>query len=188
MIRKKSLFFKLINLNFSSKSIIEAEFAKFKSELEVCPSCKSTGNCRIHAYYKRSLTDIHHGKRISFNLCIPRMICDSCQHTHAVLPDCIIPYKTFSLLFILRTLSVHFLEHVSKEAVCEYFDISMSTLDSFLLLFRKHKKLWLGILEDLESTDVDFLLSLINSMRPDFLSNFYLRFHRSFLQSHKDPP
>lgn len=78
--------------------------AMFQPHLETCPICGSTGNCHIHDYYGRSIIDFQAGKREKSDLCVMWVFCDSCEHAHAILPDVIIPYSSYSLLFILRLL------------------------------------------------------------------------------------
>ena len=80
----------------------------FQPHLETCPICGSTGNCHIHDYYGRSIFDFQAGKREKSDLCVMRVFCDSCEHAHAILPDVIIPYSSYSLLFILRLLGQYF--------------------------------------------------------------------------------
>ena len=70
--------------------------AKFQPHLETCPICGSAGNCHIHDYYGRSIIDFQAGKREKSDLCVMRVFCDSCEHAHAILPDVIIPYSSYS--------------------------------------------------------------------------------------------
>lgn len=67
-----------------------------------CPACGSRGNCIPHAGYRRSLIDLEGGAVVYTSLEVKRVCCGSCGHIHAVLPDFIIPYTTYSLLFILQ--------------------------------------------------------------------------------------
>lgn len=188
MIRKNSLFCKLIRLKTSSKFIFDSYMAKFQSELETCPICGSCGNCRIHAYYDRSVIDFYKGHKIRDSLCVLRLSCDSCNHTHAILPDVLIPYARYSLLFILRVLGEWFLGSSTIESLCDRFSITPVQLRKWLALWKQHKLLWLGILEDLETSDVSFLKSLaVSASYSAFSMPFIQRFSFNFLQSHKNP-
>lgn len=109
MIRKNSPFCKLIRIKTSSKFIFDSYMAVFQPELETCPVCGSCGNCHVHAYYDRSVIDFRNGRKVTDSLCVLRLICDSCHHTHALLPDILIPYASYSLMFILRVLGECFL-------------------------------------------------------------------------------
>ena len=108
MIRKNLLLCKIFRIKTSSKSLFDSYMAKFQPHLETCPLCGSTGNCHIHDYYDRSLVDFRSGIRTRYSLCVMRVFCDSCEHAHAILPDVMIPYSSFSLLFILRLLGQYF--------------------------------------------------------------------------------
>lgn len=96
MIRKNSLFCKLIRIKTSSKSIFDSFMIRFRPELETCPVCGAKGHCRIHDYYGRHMIDFREGAPAKDNLCILRVYCDSCEHVHAILPDFIIPYSSGS--------------------------------------------------------------------------------------------
>lgn len=161
--------------------------AGFRPELQTCPCCGAKASCSIHSYYDRSLVDLISGKPVRHSLCILRLVC-SCGHTHAILPDFIIPYSTYSLFFILRVLAEYFLRSVSVERLCERFRITQKQLYRWLALFKRQKEEWLGILSSMEVSSLSFLKGLF--MMPgysSFASSFVLRFSVSFLQSHKNP-
>lgn len=160
----------------------------FQPELETCPICGSTGNCHIHAYYGRSIIDFKDGSPYKSDLCILRVFCDSCSHAHAVLPDIIIPYSGYSLLFILRVLGEFFAGLHTVEHLCETYGISQNQFRKWLTLWKSHKQEWLGILSDAEVSDHAFWGHLACL---DPFSSFSMEFIRltshSFLQSHRDP-
>ncbi len=161
--------------------------AGFHPELQTCPCCGVKGYCSVHAYYDRSLVDFAGGKPVRHSLCILRLVC-SCGHTHAILPDFIIPYSTYGLFFILRVLAEYFLRPVSVERLCERFLITQNQLYRWLVLFRRQKDEWMGLLSSLETSGLSFLKSLfIMSGYSGFASAFVRRFAVSFLQSHKNP-
>ena len=148
MIRKNSLLCKLIRIKTSSKFLFDTFMAQFRPELETCPICNSTGNCHIHDYYRRSIIDFDAGQRTHSGLCVLRVFCDSCEHAHAVLPDAIIPYSSFSLLFVLRLLGQYFADLGSVEQLCERFGVSQNLFYKWLKLWNFHKQRWLGVLAD----------------------------------------
>lgn len=162
--------------------------AQFKPVLETCPICGSTGNCHIHDYYGRSIVDFSAGRQQKSDLCVLRVFCDSCQHAHAILPDIIIPYSSYSLFFVLRILGEYFAGLFTIEQLCERYDISQNQLFKWLALWKAHKQEWLGILSDAETSDLLFLKKLISAGSfSSFSEKFIRRFSRSFLQSHKIP-
>ena len=188
MIRKNALLCKLIRIKTSSKFIFDSYMDNYQPQTEICPICKSQGNCRIHAYYNRSVIDFRYGHKVKSNLCVKRLICGSCGHTHAILPDVLIPYASYSLIFILRVLGEFFLDMTSIEALCEKFSITSMQFYKWLQLWRQHKQLWLGILSDMEISNWFFLKSLVlTETFSDFGTAFCRQFSYSFLQAHKNP-
>lgn len=161
--------------------------AGFRPELQTCPCCGAQGSCQIHAYYDRSLVDFIGGSPVRHSLCILRLIC-TCGHTHAILPDFIIPYSGYGLFFILRVLAEYFLRRDAVEKLCERFSITLSQLHRWLRLFQMQKEEWLGALSSMETSGFSFLSFLYTQPAySDFASSFVRRFARSFLQSHKNP-
>lgn len=188
MIRENALFCKLIRIKNPSKILFDSHMTSFRPERQTCPSCSSSGNCHIHAYYGRRLIDFIHGVPAVSEVTILRLICDSCGHTHAVLPDLIIPYRSYSLFFILRVLAEAFLCRSSRESLCERFQISMNQLLQWLRLWNAHKQEWLGLLMDSEVPNLAFLIQLsIRSEYSSFSRDFTTRTALSFLQAHRNP-
>ena len=188
MIRKNLLLCKIIRIKTSSKSLFDSYMEQFQPELETCPICGSTGNCHIHDYYGRSIIDFLSGRKQKENLCIMRVFCDSCEHAHAILPDIIVPYSSYSLFFILFILGEYFAGLHTIEQLCERFDVSEKQFHKWLTLWKSHKKQWLGILNDSEKDNNAFYRHLVLL---DSYSSFSMDFIRltahSFLQSHRNP-
>lgn len=188
MIRKNLLLCKIIRIKTSSKSLFDSYMEQFQPELETCPICGSTGNCHIHGYYSRSIIDFLSGRKQKENLCIMRVFCDSCEHAHAILPDIIVPYSSYSLFFILFILGEYFAGLHTIEQLCERFDVSEKQFHKWLALWKSHKKQWLGILNDSEKDNNAFYRHLVLL---DSYSSFSMDFIRlttySFLQSHRNP-
>lgn len=153
----------IIRIKTSSKSIFDSYMALFQPHLETCPICASTGNCHIHDYYDRSIIDFIAGRQERASICILMVFCDSCQHAHAVLPEVIIPYSSFSLFFVLRILAEYFAGLYTREQLCERFDISANQLRKWIALWISHKRQWLGLLDDASSSDLSFLKELVTS-------------------------
>ena len=159
----------------------------FRPELRTCPCCGAKGSCRIHACYGRSITDFINGKTVRHELCIMRLVC-SCGHTHAILPDFIIPYSGYGLFFILRVPAEYFAGLYTAEQICERFSITRNLFCHWLSKWRDHKEEWLGALPSMETSDLSFMKGIITgSCCSDFTPAFVRRFAVSFLQSHKNP-
>ncbi len=111
-----------------------------------------------------------------------------CGHTHAILPDHIVPYSTYSLPFILRVLGEYFLGLRGVEQLCRRYAISASMLYQWKALFLEHKAVWLGVVRDLEITPAGFIRRLLALPRysSDFGKPFWRKAARSFLQGRRE--
>lgn len=161
--------------------------AGFRPELETCPVCGASHECSMHASYDRNLIDFISGRPVYHTIRISRVICSSCGHTHAILPDLIIPYSTYGIFFILRVIAEYLIHQTSVEALCLHFSITHSMLYRWYQLFLEHKSLWLGILDSAETSSFTFLKLLVSKEYSKFSVSFILRTSFSFLQSHRNP-
>lgn len=189
MIRKNSLFCKMIRIKKTSIQLFNEYMLSYSWESEACPWCGSKGNCVFHGFYTRSMTDFVHGKTVYGEVCVLRLRCTSCGHTHAILPDVIVPYSVYGLFFILRVLAEYFLHLYTAEKLCARFGISASTLYRFRDIFLSQKQQWLGMLASAETTPSAFIkcICLLAQYSASFACRFVLLTARSFLQSHRNP-
>lgn len=179
MIRLFSVLCKLNHIKCSDKKWFEDAAGASPAPDQSCPYCSAKGCLRPFGHYDRYLVEWDGQMQKSNTVTVPRYICDSCGHTHAVLPSCIIPYKSYSLRFLLLVLRSYFTRCSSVESVCGHYGISISMLYRWLHLFRQQKALWLGALENMSVPAVPF----IDSMDGMFLKDFFLAFHFSYLES-----
>jgi len=183
MIRVFELFCKLNLINLSAKDLFLQSMAEFQLNDHKCPFCSAKHpDWKRHAVYERYLISFESGRNISYLITIVRYKCSSCGHTHAILPEFIIPYQSYSLLFILSVMRDYFMGSLTVADICEKYDISISTLYSWKKLFLRHKKVWLGLLDDACTSSLQFLdLLFRNHLRT--LKEFFLMAGVSFLQS-----
>ena len=187
MVRKNLLNFKLNIPNFSSDQLFSEFMNEFKPELERCPSCGAVGQCRRFAYYNRGLVDAVDGEIVFRHIRILRVKC-SCEHTHGIIPDFIVPYRRYSLPFILHILKLYFSGKMTIEAMCETYEFSHSTLYRWRDAFAEHMKLWLDAVVFIMVTFFDFLSKILaTDPISDFLRKFFERTLMSFLQIHANP-
>ncbi len=188
MIRKNELFCKLIRIKKSSYFLFGDFSRDFVPHQESCPSCHSKGNCSYHASYQRSLIDFVGGHPSYRTITVTRLICKSCGHTHAVLPDFIIPYAQYGLFFILRVLAEYFAGILPVMALCSRFSITHSMLGRWLSLFQNHKDVFLGVLESAEVSPLAFVKRILfQEDYSTFGSAFFKVASFSFLQNHATP-
>lgn len=91
------------NINTLSQQIYDDYVSSHKEELHhsVCPSCHTEGSLIFHGRYKRTFIDSS-GERTP--IIIQRCFCKHCGHTHALLPDLLIPFTIFSLYVIISVM------------------------------------------------------------------------------------
>lgn len=152
----------------------------------VCPFCGAKHALSPFAYYKRHLVTYDNNEVHNNILTISRYICASCKHTHAILPSVIVPYISFSFKFIVSIVHDYLIcKFSSIEAMCEHYCIAISTFYRILRKFKEHKKLWLGLLEDKITSNLNFVQNILNNTfkeLEDFLIKFFKRNGWSFFQ------
>ena len=117
---------------------------------------------------------------------IPRVQC-TCGKSHALLPDFIVPYLSYSLPTILHILSDYFTRRLTIRGICEKYLVSPPLIYRFKKRFLLHKKHWLGVLRDMELSSLSFMDALLASPYTPFHDAFLRLTTYSFLQSHKNP-
>lgn len=187
MIRKNLINCNLIHVKISTKSLFDSCMASFNIHEEECPHCHRKGDCHIHGYYDRSVVDFINGRPVPYLLSILRVKC-SCGHTHAIIPDPIIPYASYSLLFILHVLAAYFTHARTISAICDRFLIAPIQLYRWKALYQDHRREWQGLLKSVEQDLLSSLKELI-SIDPfsSFARDFFLKTSMTFMQSHKNP-
>lgn len=148
-----------------------------------CPHCMANGRCELFSSYTRTMVSFE-GRAMTHLLNIPRVICISCKHTHAILPSILIPYGRYSLMFILTVLRTYYQKKHTVQQIFEFYEITHSTLYLWIKLLKRHKAMWLGILKDLETSALDFICRLFDLKNLEQkLEAFFISNSRSFLQN-----
>lgn len=188
MIREKRLFCKLKKIKKTTEEIYRDNKREAKRSALVCPSCGSRGEWRGHGGYERSVIDYGEGEVKYGKIRVERVRCESCGHTHAILPDYIVPYSTYSLLFILEVLGAYYLRMWTVEELCRRYSITPSMLYQWKAIYQAHKALWLGVLETVETTASGFIrwIREVEDYSGEFGGRFYEKAACSFLQRHRD--
>lgn len=99
----------------------------------ICPSC-SAKNCFIrHATYPRNICLLVSDEFVYEKTTILRLLCKSCNATHAILPAGTIPYWCFSYDCVLKVLTTVLIHKKSVPKVSEKYKISVQIIYLFLL-------------------------------------------------------
>ncbi|GLG06374.1 DUF6431 domain-containing protein [Sellimonas catena] len=180
MIRIFNLFCKLKEIKISDQEWFDQAVRSLNLSDHSCPYCNSKGHLILHDVYPRYMVTLKNNGPVTVILRVPRVKCISCGHTHALLPEMLIPYSSYSLRFVLTVLEAYFLHVHTVEKICERYQIVHSTLYTFRSLFLSHKRLILGVLDDAQEKGSDFI-GKIDGMQ---LSQFWDSFRHSFLQAY----
>jgi len=180
MIREKAIFIKLNQLHFSDQQIFDQAVSGFNPAKCPCPNCKAVGWFRQIQPYERFLISVEGGRRCDASVLVPRFQCESCGRTHAVLPDVLIPFGSYSLRFVLTVLAAYLKRSSTVAGLCEYWQISVSTLYAWIHLFDEHYNAWCGVLERIRWICQKALEAV--SSAEAFPGVFFSRFAFSFLQ------
>ena len=180
MIRIFNLFCKLNEIKISDQEWFEQAVRSLNLCDHPCPYCNSKGHLIPHDVYSRYMVTLKNHRPVTVILRVPRVKCTSCGHTHALLPEMLIPYSSYSLRFVLTMLEAYFLHIHTVEEICETYQIAHSTFYVFRNLFLSHKRLILGVLADAQETASDF----IGKIDGEQLFRFQDSFRYSFLQAY----
>ena len=167
MIRLNALDCKLKNTILSVRSLFRQSLEQSPLFLLVCPYCGAKGTCQKRGSYERSLVTFPDGNPEVVRLKIPRVQC-TCGKSHALLPDFIVPYLSYSLPMILHILSDYFNRRLTIRGICEKYLVSPPLIYRFKKMFLIHKKQWLGVLRDMELCAPDF----VERLQTDSYSRF----------------
>ncbi len=186
MIREKAIFIKLNLLNFSDQQLFDHAVSGFKPFECSCPACGAIGHFREIGSYERDLVSAHNRIRIDTRLKIRRFQCQSCEHTHALLPDVLIPYGSYSLRFILIVLLDYLNRTGTVADLCQYWNIAISTLYDWIHLFINQYNSWCRVLDRILWVSRNSVSSIVQA--PAFPSEFFSCFGFSFLQGRMTTP
>jgi hypothetical protein len=179
MIRQETILYKLFLIKISDMELLE----QTQPDYNLCPACGSLGCCKLHDEYKRYMITIHKGKRVEYEIYIPRVFCDSCESTHALISDVLIPYGSYTLRFVLHVLRAYFNRNCTVEILCERFGIAVSTFYDWKNLFKEHANLWLSALNKIYLVSIKEIDDFENIDKLPF--SFFKRYGFSFLQRRK---
>jgi hypothetical protein len=170
--------------SFNSDLMIFNNFMNtFQVSKATCPLCGAKYNCTYFSTYSRNMITFENEANTCHNISITRVFCNSCRHTHAILPDNLIPYGSYSLSFILTVLRAYSLGSKTITYLCDYFQISVSTLYNWIKLFKVQKYIWLGHLNDAVITPIKFIDEILDHSIS--VSSFFGITKISFLQNFK---
>lgn len=87
-----------------------------------CTRCGCAGNFTGHGRYRRTV--VHRGREEGVT--VKRVRCASCRATHAVIPEGVVPYRSYSEAFVLAVLAA-WASGMSNAEIRRSFGISETT-------------------------------------------------------------
>jgi len=124
----------IIDKKLSFKTYEEEIFKKPTIFVYVCPKCGARHSLIRHCTYQRHICYIE-GVSIAVlekKITILRLLCTSCDSTHAILPNDIIPYKTFSESTINYILQKYFVFEQSISMISKELNLSYQFVRSII--------------------------------------------------------
>ena len=182
MIRAFSLLLKLKTSGLSDLHLFEILTETALRCPGPCPSCGSSFPAyRQMQPYSRFMISAENGKRVERQISVQRLRCSLCGHSHAILPECLIPYGSYTVGFILAVLEAYLSRKSRVDPLCDQWQISISTLYSWIHRFQNQLNASRSILDRVPQLS----LTSIASVRAGsaFLPDFFARFGFSFLQA-----
>jgi hypothetical protein len=102
----------------------------------ICPKCGAKHSFTRHGSYERNISFIDKNHNIcEEKICILRLKCSSCDSTHAILSNDVIPYCIYSASLIIKVLSKYYSENNKISNICSLFSISFQLIYSFISKF-----------------------------------------------------
>ena len=98
-----------------------------------CPNCGCKDNYKYYCTYRRNITFVINNEVINFRVIVTRIICNSRDTTHALLPYFIVPYKVYSFDAICSI--VNDAANSSALKVAEKLSISYQLIYNFISVF-----------------------------------------------------
>ncbi|MCL2223143.1 MAG: DUF6431 domain-containing protein [Oscillospiraceae bacterium] len=188
MIRLFSALCKTLLEYFSDLNIYEESVGGYVHHYKDCSHCGAIGKLSPYGGYFRWLVYRRKRKNADMRVWVRRFECGSCDATHALLPDILVPYSMYSLNFKLTVLISYYERDCTVESVCAEYGIAVSTLYEWLHILSAHKDLMIGVMLSRKTSAPTFLRNIINS---DDISELIQSFHGkhgfSFMQSNYQP-
>lgn len=189
MIRQFTQFYKQNLKKLNLDAYLLAYTSDLSASSSSCPGCGAGRSLSPHASYNRGVAVYDGGMRYR-RFAVARYLC-KCGHTHAALPEIIVPYGRYGILFMLVVLKAYFFRNLTGETVAEIaprHEISVSTLYRWKAKFSEHASLWLGALADIVAAVSEFmpLPDKPPNEASDTLARFFGRFGFSLMQTRRD--
>ena len=109
----------------------------------VCPCCHAKNKLIKYGKYERNLSILVNDNIEIYRVSVQRVICNSCNHTHALLPNFIVPYKIMAIFSIAQIVQRAYISsayklsrviNLSVQMIYTYMAIVLAFFDDFKIL------------------------------------------------------
>lgn len=154
--------------DFNEQEYIQDLINSYNPDSHACQRCGKKiwygGETR---YYKRGITWPCNGAPKDDIILIPCMICKQCgksedgsgtkngDYHHAILRGSLIPFTSYTLLFILTVLYEYFNRTTTVHEVCQKWQISTKTLYQWRKRYQEHYDAWIDALQSIKKLEQD---------------------------------
>lgn len=174
--------FRTLFSDLSDFQLLEDSYASIKKQDYVCPCCGQRCMFSNASPYSRSMISVKDNHRIETTILIRRLRC-ACGHCHAVIPEFLIPYGSYTIRFIFHVLRAYLNRTTTVSAFCDYWQLSVSTLYDWIHRFRDHVNLLNNIIKQIRWVTQAALDQVLDT--PDFALTFLNSIPAfSFLEQH----
>ena len=128
MLILKSLYHSLASLRISDAELVRHALKSLSVKRLLCSFCDQTGCLKIQNRYHRYCIHAVNGRRVEETVSIPLLVCSGCGASHAVLPDALIPFGSYSVRFVLTMLRAFASRRCTVADFCDQWQLSQSTV------------------------------------------------------------
>lgn len=148
-----------------------------------CPKCGAKHTLIRHAIYERNIIYIKNETIYEEKAQILRVKCTSCNSTHAILPNDVIPYCIYSYSYVLQMLVEHFVNGDSVITIAQKYNISFQLIYYFInkmnIFFNKCVAL-LRIISALNSIFTPNYEKILSAIKIYSINNFVIRYYEEY--------
>jgi len=98
----------------------------------VCPCCHAKKSLIKYGTYNRHFAVLNDNDIEDYEISVQRVICNSCGHTHALLPNFIVPYKIMAIFSIAKIVQSATITSAYK--VAEITNLSVTIIYAYVAL------------------------------------------------------
>lgn len=166
------------------KNLYESFLSTIQLHQHKCPFCNASCSFVWNGHYLRHCITIINSDILDTPFDVHRVKCKECKHTHALLPDILIPYQTYSYPIIICILSEYYLTSITIEQLCEKYMISHQNFYRWKQTYNKQKILG-ALVAQIQSNKDESLWRYISKLEniSNFLKCFFIEHQVVFLHN-----